>query len=308
MALRYCSRLVVLAAVLCLAIPAVAQKGGDRKPPTSPSPLRVTGVTPGSVSLAWNRSTDNSGSFQYVLLNITMGAAGRYLPQTQTTYTWTGGLENYQSHSFIIFAQDFSYNRSQVSNVATATLPVDAAPPTKPVITVSDVGPIYIVLNWSSSDDGTIQRYTLFQDGVAVRSNTTATSATLYYLDPGTTYVLSVQVSDGAGNRSQSDPVAVSTEPDPNDQTPPTTPANLYAQGISSDPEFYAFWNASTDNVDLRPYIKYYIFVNGVLSDFTIGTTHSLNYGEMGRLNTVEVYAEDTAGNVSAVAATTIQF
>jgi len=307
MVLKSCGRLVVLTAVLCCAFPAMAQKGGDRKPPTSPSPLRVTGVTPGSVSLAWNRSTDNSGSFQYVLLNITTGAAGRYLPQTQTTYTWTGGLENHKSHSFIIFTQDFSYNRSQVSNVATATLPADVTPPTKPDITVTNVGPIYIQLSWSSSDDGTIQRYTLFLDGVAVRS-TTATSTTLYYLDPGTTYTLSLEVRDGAGNLSVSDPVSVTTDPDPNDVTPPTVPADLYAQGISSDPEFYAFWTASTDNVDLQPYIKYYIFVNGVLSDFTIGTTHSLNYGELGRLNTVEVYAEDTAGNISAAAVTTIQF
>ena len=127
---KSCGRIIALPAILCCAVPAMAQKGGDRKPPTSPSPLRITGVTPGSVSLAWNKATDNSGSFQYILLNITTGAAGRFIPQTQTSYTWTGGLENHESHSFIIFAQDFSYNRSQVSNVATATLPVDVIAPT----------------------------------------------------------------------------------------------------------------------------------------------------------------------------------
>ena len=40
---------------------------GDKSTPTTPTDLRVTGVTRTSVSLAWNPSTDNSGTFSYVV-------------------------------------------------------------------------------------------------------------------------------------------------------------------------------------------------------------------------------------------------
>lgn len=39
----------------------------DRTPPTQPRDLRVTAITPYSVSLAWTLSTDNSGRFSYVI-------------------------------------------------------------------------------------------------------------------------------------------------------------------------------------------------------------------------------------------------
>jgi hypothetical protein len=42
-----------------------ASAARDRTPPPTPTNLRVTGMTPYSVSLAWTPSTDNSGSFTY---------------------------------------------------------------------------------------------------------------------------------------------------------------------------------------------------------------------------------------------------
>ena len=37
----------------------------DRKAPTTPGNFRVTGVTPYFAHLAWNPSTDNSGTVRY---------------------------------------------------------------------------------------------------------------------------------------------------------------------------------------------------------------------------------------------------
>ena len=39
----------------------------DNHAPTAPTNLRVTGTTKTSVSLAWDPSTDNSGTFDYVI-------------------------------------------------------------------------------------------------------------------------------------------------------------------------------------------------------------------------------------------------
>lgn len=43
--------------------PALAAR--DRTPPTRPTNLRVTSITSYRVSLAWNPSSDNSGTFSY---------------------------------------------------------------------------------------------------------------------------------------------------------------------------------------------------------------------------------------------------
>lgn len=58
-----------LAALLLLltSATAFAVAPRDRTPPTTPTHLRVTAVSPTSVSFAWDPSTDNSGSFFYVL-------------------------------------------------------------------------------------------------------------------------------------------------------------------------------------------------------------------------------------------------
>jgi hypothetical protein len=57
------ARAAALAFVLALvlgAAPALAAQ--DRKPPTKPANLRVTSLTPHRVTLAWDPSTDNSGT------------------------------------------------------------------------------------------------------------------------------------------------------------------------------------------------------------------------------------------------------
>jgi len=63
MSYRYGSMFKIVILVLALALivgvsPALAVR--DRIPPTRPTNLRVTGMTPYSVALAWNPSTDNS--------------------------------------------------------------------------------------------------------------------------------------------------------------------------------------------------------------------------------------------------------
>ena len=60
--------LIALALLLILLVPASpALAARDRTPPTTPTNLRVTGMTAYGVSLAWNPSTDNSGSVTYTI-------------------------------------------------------------------------------------------------------------------------------------------------------------------------------------------------------------------------------------------------
>src|SRR5688572_6137224 len=114
--------------------------------------------------------------------------------------------------------------------------------PSKPVVTLLDVGPTHVTLSWSSTDDGSLIWYTIFVDGqpVFTLNSTTATFTCAAVLVPtscdpinqDTAYTFTVRARDVDGNVSpDSDPVFVTTDPaDPNDQTAPTRPANITAE------------------------------------------------------------------------------
>jgi hypothetical protein len=73
---------LVLALVVVGSVAAATLK--DRTPPTTPTNLRVTSLSQKSVTLAWDPSTDNSGSFSY---SVNKDGHGFTVPQTRTTYT-----------------------------------------------------------------------------------------------------------------------------------------------------------------------------------------------------------------------------
>jgi hypothetical protein len=181
----------------------------------------------------------------------------------------------------------------------------DRVPPTTPVLSVTDVGPTHISLAWTAStDNGPIVRYWLYKNGVAIIQAGQTRSATLWFLEPGTTLTFTVQARDGSANwSSHSNAVTVTTPPsNPNDTTPPTTPTNLRVDHYAGEAEFNLFWTQSTDNLDPRSVIEYHIYVNGVLSDLMVGSGgRSINY-LTAENNTVSVIAVDTAGNESAPA------
>ena len=95
---------------------------GDRKAPTKPLNLRSTGNTSWSVSLAWDPSTDNSGSVSYRVRDNW----GREItvPGTQTSVTWKyphPPLQAGASYSFSAYAVDAAGNKSATSNSSGAT-------------------------------------------------------------------------------------------------------------------------------------------------------------------------------------------
>ena len=100
------------------ASPALAAR--DRKPPTKPTNLRAPSVTAHNITLAWNPSTDDSGSFAYRVF-VSWGSTTT-LPQTQTTYSVS--LVPANTYSFYVYAVDGSGNVSQRSHTLTVTTPL----------------------------------------------------------------------------------------------------------------------------------------------------------------------------------------
>jgi chitodextrinase len=275
----------------------------DRQAPSTPTNLRITGNTSYTVSLAWSPSSDNSGSFSYRVHHSSGYEAT--VPQSQTSFTWTGNLEPRSTYSFYVYAIDAAGNKSKNSNSVTIRLPADTIPPSKPVLTVTDVGPTHVALAWSATDDGPRLWYSLYKNGSGILFQTSATSATVGALQPSTTYVFTVRAQDFGGNWSPlSDAVTVTTPaPDPNDHSPPTMPGNLTDNGMSfQDGETWLFWQQSTDNVTPQSAIEYRVYVNGVYDHSVVGDGRTILYGAPFVSNTFHVIAVDGAGNQSAAA------
>jgi exo-1,4-beta-D-glucosaminidase len=90
--------------------------GGDNQAPTVPGNLRGTGVTAGSVSLAWDASTDNVGVTGYdVFVN---GSQNTTVTGTSATVS---GLTASTSYDFTVRARDAAGNTSGQSNQVTAS-------------------------------------------------------------------------------------------------------------------------------------------------------------------------------------------
>ena len=300
-------RLLAFAAALLLVGPAVhaAGPGADRKAPTTPSNLRITGTTAYRVSFAWGASSDNSGSFTYRLVNRTTGG-NVVVPGNQTSFTLASGLKPSRAYSFVIYAVDGAGNWSNASNTVSATLPRDTTAPLAPQIALTDVGPTHLTLALTAQDDDPRPIFALSMDGSLLRQPSSEASIIVVPLTPQTTYSFTAQARDAGGNWSPaSAPQTFSTDAsDPNDTTPPTTP------GLSGGPidscEVMFSWSASSDDVTPPEFIVYRLSVNGVfVQGTTLGRTQAIEYGVVNGANTFELVAVDEAGNASAPASAT---
>jgi chitodextrinase len=298
--------LIAILLVLVLILPvSPASAARDRTPPTTPKNLRVTGMTAYSVSLAWDPSTDKSGNVTYTI--CCANVSSETFPGPASSRIYRAGLEAGRTFTLRIFAKDAAGNVSGYSNSVTFTLPRDTTPPTKPTVTVADVGPTHISLSWSSIDDSPNMWFSVFMNGSAVLSGVRDTSKTFGPLTPETSYTFTVRAHDFGGNASPlSDPVTVTTEArDTSDTEPPTTPANFTGNSFQ-DGETWLAWDQSTDNVDPQSVIRYDVYVNGVFDHSLLGHNQTVVYGNGGVENTFQVIAVDAAGNQSVPATITI--
>lgn len=297
-----------LAAALLPVGPAARAAGPDRKAPTAPTNLTVTGTTAYSVSLAWGASSDNSGSFSYRIVNRTWGTSV-VVPGTQTAFTFALNLLPQQTYSFQVYAIDAANNWSRPSNTVSATLPRDTNPPAAPLVTLTDNGPTHLSLAWTTQDDDPTLTYLVFMDDVVLRSGSSEASIVAIWLPPVSTHTFTVQARDSGGNwGAMSAPLTATTEAsDPNDHTPPTVPAGFWANVIDGACEVMLAWGASSDDVTPAEFIRYDIFVNGQYIDSTtLGYTQRSEYGIIDGPNTFEVVAIDEAGNAAAPAASSV--
>jgi chitodextrinase len=291
-------RLALTAVVTLVAAGAAAAPPTDRKAPTTPRNLRVTGVTAYTVSLAWDPSTDNSGQVRYQICCANVSSQSVQGPASSAVYN--SGLEPNRPWTLRIWAVDPSGNWSQPSNNVSFTTTADTTRPTQPLVSVTDVGPTHVAVMWSATDNDPSLRYTVRLNGAVVSVGTANTSQIFPLLQPETTYVFSVQARDSGGNVSPlSEPAPATTEArNPDDVTPPTTPSLWF--GYVSGCEVQLQWSESTDDFDPQFVIEYEIYLNGVHVDSSaLRFTNRVVYADRNGVNTFAVAAVDSAGNRS---------
>ncbi len=270
----------------------------DTEAPTTPTSLVGTNVTSSSVVLNWNASSDNVAVTGY---NIFQDGA-QVASTNSTNYTVTN-LTDATSYSFYVQAYDAAGNTSNNSNTISITTDssTDTEAPTVPTnLTVSNVTETTCDLNWTASSDNIgVTGYTIYQDGAAIATSSTA-SYDVTNLNPSTTYLFNVEAYDAAGNTSGlSSTISVTTQSAADTQAP-TVPTNLAVANVT-ETTCDLSWTASSDNIGVTGYT---IYQDGA----AIATSSTASY-DVANLTAATTYlfnveAYDAAGNTSGLSST----
>ena len=287
----------VLVAFAALAPAASAGPRRDTTPPSTPTNVRVVAVTEDTITIAWNRSTDNSGRIHVYI------AGGWYHSGTSTTKTFTGLVPNW-TQTYRVQAMDPSGNLSEPSDPVTATTAPDVTPPTTPTgLRVTGTGISTVSLAWDRSSDRWSFGYEVLMDGAVLAAASHpfvgTPSTTLRKIPPGT-HTFEVRARDFAGNTSGlSNPQTVTLAGN-GDTTPPSPPTLLEVEDLNDNCGSQILrWTASTDNADPASAIEYELYRNDRFWIVTPpGATESFQYTPPG-VGTWYVVAVDRAGNSS---------
>ena len=247
----------------------------DRRqtPPTTPTNLRATNLSQTSVTLAWDPSTDNSGTVTY---SVYKDGQGFTVPQGQTTYTidW---LSPGRTYTFYVTATDPSLNQSGPSNTVTVTTLADTTATLGPELSGSVRGPSQVSLTWTRSTDDTTWwslGYRIFANGVPVTQHVNWYAETQRRPPaPRAGDVLHVHRSGERLQRQHDDEQRGHADDRGDERRDPALGADQRAhrpqQGCG---EFFVGWTQSTDDTDPQYLIEYEIYVNGVLSPLPVSS------------------------------------
>jgi chitodextrinase len=286
-----------IAAFTMSAAPASARV--DRKAPTKPTNLRLTAKTTTTISIAWDAATDNSGKLSYEM-HLWQAPRVPVLPQTQTSFTWTGLRPSVQYYLWVV-AIDAAGNKSFSDQLIVVT-PRDTIAPTAPTnLRVDSVTGSQVALSWDpATDESAVASYAVFTPSGQIVEWKAGTSRKVIGLPPNKQFTFYVKARDYGGNVSPPSNAVTATTLPSNDTTPPSAP-NLSVWAVDTC-EVLAEWTASSDDQSEPAEIRYLLFVNDEPdpTEVVMGITRTVAYGTTTGPNTFVLKAIDAAGNVSA--------
>ena len=296
--MRFAPRVLVAGAV-CLAVgltaPTIAA-AADTQPPTAPSNLRVTGLTPTIATFAFSGSTDNVGLRWYV---IRIDGAWSQAT-TSPSRTDFGGLLSNTAYTARVVAVDRAGNESAPSQPVSFTTPSWSRPRG---LTVTSVAGSTVSLAWERQSDMDPYRFLVY-DGGRGEAVTKLERTTMQRLAPGV-HTFTVRAMRANGDLSPaSSSVTVTIGSTSADRTAPTSPGNVVTTLNEEAYDWTTTWTASTDDVDPQSSIAYDTL------QLWAGDLFAALYGATGTSVTSAfasaVRAVDRAGNRSAPAMSTV--
>ncbi len=271
----------------------------DSQAPTAPTSIRQLVTTGTSVVLGWSPSVDDVGVVGYGVYR-----AGLRVGSTAEPNVTLSGLTCGTTSQFALDAVDAAGNRSPQTAVYVTTGGCgDTQAPTAPTgLAVASRTTTGLGLSWTASSDNVgVSGYRVSVNGSPV-GTATSTAFSISGLVCGTSYAVSVDAYDSAGNRSAAASVSASTATcpasAPTDTTPPTTPGSLAVQSASTSSVTLG-WAPSTDDVGVS---GYGVHRNGQQVQTASAAPSTVAGLACGTATTLAVDAFDAAGNRSAKA------
>ncbi|WP_088825953.1 lytic polysaccharide monooxygenase [Listeria goaensis] len=179
-----------------------AKPSSDSEAPTQPTQLKRTMATANSIAFSWKASTDNVGVAKY-----TVYRNGVKVGETAGTSYTDKNLQSEKAYTYTVVAEDFSGNKSTVSQpltLSTTQVPaVDTVAPTAPAnLHVMGQKESSVSLMWNAASDNVrVSQYEVYRNGKKVKT----TASTMFEdvnLVKGN-YDYTVYAVDAAGNRSK---------------------------------------------------------------------------------------------------------
>jgi chitodextrinase len=290
----------------------VDRQTNDTQPPSAPTGLGLTVISPTQINVSWTASTDNVGVALYSIERCA-GAACTSFAEIDTSASSpfnNTGLTPGTTYRYQVRARDAAMLWSGYAGPLNATTSTDTQAPSVPTGVVANVqSATQINLTWNASTDNiAVAGYIVERCvGSGCTSFTQlATSSTTTYnnsgLTPNTTYRYQVRAVDAAPNTSgpSTPPATATTQAD---TSAPSAPASLQAASPTAT-QVNLSWGASTDNVAVTGYIVERCQGSGCTSFAQIGMPAASPFSDTGRspstLYRYQVRARDAAGNQSA--------
>jgi chitodextrinase len=288
---------VILGGLLFTAAPASAQV--ENRPPTAPGNLRAVDVTPFSVDLAWNASTDDrDGSrLSYTVYGPADGTFGdQWGWAYESTSTTVDRLTPGTTYTFTVRAMDSWAQESPHSRPVTVTTDaIDPLPVPTNVRSTRNTTGTEVDLAFDAPADPRVAFYNIKRDGEQI-GFTWDKTFTATRLDPETTYDFTV--TSVMSNHFEGPPSAPARVTTARDTVAPAAPRRLTIvdrTGISVDLE----WDRASDNVAVTEYVVSNGSTTRTLPAVGFRPTFAFTGLAPETSFTFTVRARDAAGNLS---------
>lgn len=221
----------------------------DETPPTVPENLRLTGMTPTSVSVAWDASTDNEGVAGYETF-----LGGESKGTTSGRSATLSGLASGVPVVVGVEAYDAEGNRSGRAEL-TVTPINDTTPPEAPVVRPTALGAGTITVGWDVPyDDSRVTGYGIYLNGVKQGTDQAGTTKVFTGLAAGALYTVEVDAVDLLGNQSARGARTLRAQPD---TSPPSLPGDVHVVAPTKTSATIAWEPSADDNSGVARYGLY---------------------------------------------------